>query len=80
MAYLDVPIPVTKRVEVQLVCDLSGSHGVREILLVGEDKENGISELILCEHASKLFLGLSDTLTIVAVNDEDKTCPGRRWQ
>jgi hypothetical protein len=44
-----------------------------QILLVGEDKQNGIPELILVEHALELLAGLDDTVAIVAVNDEDNT-------
>lgn len=42
-----------------------------KILLVGKDKENGISELVLVEHALKLLSGLNDTVAIVGVDDED---------
>lgn len=42
-----------------------------KILLVGEDQENGISELVLVEHALELLAGLNDTVAIVAVDDED---------
>ena len=44
-----------------------------KILLVGKDKENGISELVLVEHALKLLSGLNDTVAIVGVDDEDDT-------
>jgi hypothetical protein len=42
-------------------------------LLVGENKEEGISKLILVEHALQLFPSLDNSVTIVAVNDEDDT-------
>lgn len=44
-----------------------------KILLVGEDKENGIAELILVEHALELLSGLNNTVAIVGVDDEDDT-------
>lgn len=44
-----------------------------QILLVGEDEQNGIPELILVEHALELLAGLDNTVAIVAVNDEDDT-------
>jgi hypothetical protein len=44
-----------------------------QILLVGEDEQNGVPELILIEHALELLAGLNDTVTIVAVDDEDDT-------
>jgi hypothetical protein len=44
-----------------------------KILLVGEDKENGVSELVLVEHALEFLSGLDDTVTIVGIDDEDDT-------
>ena len=59
--------------ETKLVGDLSGGHGVGKILLVGEDQEEGVSELVLVQHPLKLFPGLGDTLPVVGVDDEDDT-------
>jgi hypothetical protein len=70
---LDVPGALSQAVEAKLVCDLGGVHGIGKILLVGKDKENGISELVLVEHALKLLSGLNDTVAIVGVDDEDDT-------
>lgn len=42
-------------------------------MLVGENEEKGISELILVEHALQFFPCLDNSVTIVAVNDEDDT-------
>ena len=42
-------------------------------MLVGENKEEGISKLILVQHALQLFPSLDNSVTIVAVNDEDDT-------
>lgn len=54
---------------------MSGLHGAThgQILLVGEDQEKGIPQLILVEHALQFLTGLGDTVTIVAVDDEDDT-------
>jgi len=43
----------------------------RQILFVGEDQKNGISKLILVQHALQFLPGLNDTITIIAINDED---------
>lgn len=43
----------------------------RQVLLVGEDKEKGITEFILIQHALQLLTGLHDTITVIAVDDED---------
>lgn len=44
-----------------------------QILLVGKDQKDSIAELILVEHALKLFASLNNTVAIVAVDDEDDT-------
>lgn len=59
--------------QTELVGDLSGVHGVGQILLVGEDQEECVPEFVLVEHALELLAGLNDTVTIVAVNNEDDT-------
>lgn len=43
----------------------------RQILLVGEDQEDGIPELVLVQHALEFLPGLDNTIAIVAINDED---------
>jgi len=45
----------------------------RQILLVGEDQKNGVSELVLVQHALQLLPSFDDTVTIVAINYEDDT-------
>lgn len=45
----------------------------RQILLVGKDQQDGISQLILIQHALEFLSGLNNTLAIVAVDDEDDT-------
>ena len=44
-----------------------------QILLVGENQKNGISKLILVQHALQFLPSLNNTVTIIAVNDEDDT-------
>jgi hypothetical protein len=44
-----------------------------QILLVGENQKYGISQLILIQHALQFLPGLNNTVTIIAVNDEDDT-------
>jgi hypothetical protein len=60
-------------VQAKLVGDLSSVHGVRQILLVGEDEEKSIAELVLVEHTLELLAGLDNTVAIVGVDDEDDT-------
>lgn len=68
---LDVPSALSQAVKAELVCNLGGVHGIGKILLVGEDKEDSISELILVQHALELLSGLDDTIAIVAIDDKD---------
>ncbi len=42
-----------------------------QILLVGKDEKESVSQLVLVQHALKLLTCLNDTITIVAVNNED---------
>lgn len=44
-----------------------------QILLVGKDQQDGISQLILVQHALKFLSGLDDTISVVAVDNEDDT-------
>jgi hypothetical protein len=42
-----------------------------QILLVRKHQQDGISQLILVQHALEFLSGFDDTITIVAVDDED---------
>jgi hypothetical protein len=44
-----------------------------KILLVGKDQKKGVPQLVLVEHALEFLAGLGNTITIVAVDDEDDT-------
>lgn len=45
------PLALAEGVEAELVGDLSGVHGIRKILLVGEHEEDGVAELVLLKGA-----------------------------
>jgi hypothetical protein len=60
-------------VQAKLVGDLGCVHGVGQILLVGEDEEESVTELVLVEHALELLTGLDNTVAIVGVDDENDT-------
>lgn len=70
---LDVPSALSEAVETKLVGNFSSVHGIGQILLVGEYKEEGISKLVLVQHSLQLLTSLNNTIAIVAVNDEDDT-------
>jgi hypothetical protein len=55
----------------QFVGDFGSIHGVGKILLVGEDKKEGIAELVLVEHTLKLLTRLRNTFTIIGVDNKD---------
>lgn len=59
--------------ETELVSDLSSVHGVGQILLVGEDEEEGVPKFVLVQHALQLLTCLGYTLPIVGVDDENDT-------
>ena len=44
-----------------------------DYLFVGEDEEDGVSELVFLQHSVELISGLSDSLSIVTVHDENET-------
>jgi nicotinic acid mononucleotide adenylyltransferase len=57
---------LTEGMKAKLICDLRRVHSVGKILLVGKDKQKGITKFILVQHALKL-------VTIVGVNNENDT-------
>jgi len=65
------PSALPQAVQTKLVSDLSRVHGIGQILLVGEDEQESIPQLVLVQHALQLLAGLDDTVTVVAVDDED---------
>jgi hypothetical protein len=69
---LDVPVALTEGVKSKLVCDFCCIHSVREILLVGKDKEDSIAELVFVEHAVQFVAGFTDTIAIIAIHDENQ--------
>jgi hypothetical protein len=75
---LDVPLPVPELVEAEALSDFLDLHGVGQVLLVGENEQNGVTELVLSQHAVELVLGavlisiaIIDTIPIVTVDNED---------
>ena len=67
------PGALPQGVQAKLVGDLGCVHGVGQILLVGEDEEESVTELVLVEHALELLTGLDNTVAIVGVDDENDT-------
>ena len=42
---------LAKGMQSQLVCDFSRVHGIRQILLVGEHQQHGVTQLVLQREA-----------------------------
>jgi len=59
-------------VQAELIGDVGSVHGVGQILLIGENQEEGVAQLILTQHSCQLLLGLDDTFAVVAVHHEDE--------
>lgn len=55
----------------KLISDFSGIHRIRQILLVGKDKQEGIAKIVLVQHALEFFPGLGNTLAIVGINNKN---------
>ena len=70
---MDEPCPLPETVKTKLVGDFSSIHSIRQILLVGEHEEKGITELIFVEDPLKLLTSFRDTLPIVGVNNINDT-------
>lgn len=70
---LDVPSSIPHGVKPELIRDFGGIHCVWQILFVGEDEENGISEFVLVQHTIQLLASLTNSLPIVAIDHEDQS-------
>lgn len=70
-AALHKPVALAEGVKAELLGDVGGRHGLGKILLVGEHEEHGVAELVLGEHLLELITGLTDTIAIVGVDNED---------
>ena len=63
--------------ETKFISDLGAGECSWKILLVGEDKKDGVAKLFLGEHLVELLTVLLDSLSIVGVNDVDEAlCVG----
>jgi len=69
---LDEPGAAADLFEAEGGRDFGAIHGSGEILLVGEDEEDGVLELLFGEHLVELLLVLVDAVSIVGVDDEDE--------
>lgn len=70
---LDVPSSLSKSVQPKLICDLRSVHSIGQILLVCEDKQKGITKLILVKHSLQFLPRFRNTFPVVRVHHEDDT-------
>lgn len=68
---LDEPRSLSDGMQAQLLGNLGSVHGVWQVLLVGKDQEQSVSQLVLVEHLLQLLSSLGDTVSIVGVNNKD---------
>ena len=73
MTHLNVPSSLSEAVKTKFISDLSGVHRIGQILLIGEDKKESITEFIFVQHSLEFLSGLRNTLPIVRVDNEDDT-------
>ena len=65
------PGALPQAVQSEFIGNFGGIHSVGKILLVGKNEEQSIPEFVFVQHALQLFARLNNTVTIVAVNNED---------
>merc|ERR1719321_711642 len=70
---LDKPLPVAHTLEAKLLRDLRSRHRVREILLVREHKNDGVTHLILVQHLGHLLARILDAIAVVTIHHKDET-------
>jgi hypothetical protein len=58
-------------VKSKFVSDLSRIHRIRQILFIGEDEKESITELIFIEHPLKFLPSFRNTFPIIGVDDEN---------
>lgn len=68
---LNEPVSLAERMESELVGNFSSVHGIGQILFVGENEQNGVTELVLSQHAMEFIAGLANTISVVAIDDKD---------
>ncbi len=73
LTYLDEPCSLSETVKAKLVGDLRCIHSIGQILLVGENEQESITELIFVEHPLQFLARLRDTLPIVGIDNKDDT-------
>ena len=58
-------------VEIELVDELRGGHGVGHVLLVVVDEESALAQVLRVEDSVELLLGLQDAIAVRSVDDKD---------
>eukprot|EP00435_Cladocopium_sp_Y103_P048707 s1291_g14.t1 len=70
---LNEPLTMPQVVEPKFFGDLSCSHGLRQVLLVGKDQQHGITHFIFVQHLGEFLSCVLDTIAVVAVNNVDQS-------
>ncbi len=69
---LNVPVPISDPGQTQLLLDLVRLHGIRQVLLVGEDQDDCVAHLAVVNNAMQLLSSLVDPVAIRTVHYEDQ--------
>lgn len=68
---LDVPGPVMQRLQAKFIRDLSSTHGIWKVLLIGKYKKGRIPELVFIHYPVQLGLRLANTFSVIRIKYED---------
>mmetsp|Transcript_104587 Transcript_104587/g.253871 ORF Transcript_104587/g.253871 Transcript_104587/m.253871 type:complete len:230 (+) Transcript_104587:108-797(+) len=69
---LDEPLAVSEVVQPQLLGHFRGSHGIRQVLLVGKDQQHSVAHLIFVQHLGQLLPCVFHAVAVVAVDHVDE--------
>lgn len=68
---LDVPRTLAAVSQAEFFDNFTSAHGLRQVLFVGEDEEDGITQFVFVEHSVELVASNGNTITIVAIDYKD---------
>lgn len=70
---LNVPISISDPGQAELLLDLVWFHCIRQVLLIGEDQDDGIPHFTVVDDAMQLLSGLVYPISVRTVHHEDQS-------